>query len=212
MNGEIPLHAELALDDVNTPRDATATSAQREACRTTPVRLLVVSSDTYPPFRVDVAVLYGQELVRRGHRIEWILQSEDACDRSYETTWSGCKVWVGRTDTGQSLFHRVRKHVLGICHDMKLLGLVRRNRYDVIEVKDKFVSGLFALVAKRCYGTRFVYWLSYPFPEEYLLRAADGTARYPFLSRIRGQAFRTLLYRVLLPSADHVFRAERADA
>jgi glycosyltransferase involved in cell wall biosynthesis len=190
---------------VTTPaEDATATLAPREVPRT-PVRLLVVSSDTYPPFRVDVAVLYGQELVRRGHRIDWVLQSEDVCHRSYETTWSGCKVWVGATDTGQSLFRRLRKHVRGIRHDMKLVGLVRRERYDVIEVKDKFVSGLFALVAKRCYRTRFVYWLSYPFPEEYLLRAADGTARYPFLSRIRGQAFRTLLYKILLPAADHVF-------
>jgi glycosyltransferase involved in cell wall biosynthesis len=206
MNGDIPLPAEAVLVDVMTPpEDATAATLAQSAVAKTPVRLLVVSSDTYPPFRVDVAVLYGQELVRRGHRIDWILQSEEVCHRSYETTWSGCKVWVGPTDTGQTLFQRVRKHVRGICHDMKLLGLVRRNSYDVIEVKDKFVSGLFALVAKRLYKTRFVYWLSYPFPEEYLLRAADGTARYPFLSRIRGQAFRTLLYKVLLPAADHVF-------
>lgn len=206
MNGEIPLHTEPVLDDVMTPSEvAAAATLAQPAVSTTAVRLLVVSSDTYPPFRVDVAVLYGQELVRRGHRIDWILQSEDACHQSYETTWSGCRVWVGPTDTGTSLFHRVRKHVRGIFHDLKLVGLVRRHRYDVVEVKDKFVSGLFALVAKRLYGTRFVYWLSYPFPEEYLLRAADGTARYPFLSRIRGHAFRTLLYRILLPAADHVF-------
>jgi glycosyltransferase involved in cell wall biosynthesis len=186
------------LDDVSAP------IAQRAAPKTS-LRLLVVSSDTYPPFRVDVSVLFGQELVRRGHRIDWILQSEAACDRSYETTWSGCKVWVGATDTGDSLFHRLRKHARGIRHDVRLLSLVRRGDYDVIEVKDKFVSGLLALVAKRLYRTRFVYWLSYPFPEEYLLRAADGTARYPFLSRIRGQTFKALLYKFLLPGADHIF-------
>jgi glycosyltransferase involved in cell wall biosynthesis len=167
--------------------------------------LLVVASDAYPPCCVDVDVLFGRELVLRGHQIDWILQSEAACDRGYETVWNGCKVWVGPTDTGDSLLHRVRKHARGLWHDRRLLGLVRRRRYDVIEVKDKFVSGLFALIAKRLYGTRFVYWSSYPFAEEHLLRASVGIARYPVLSRIRGLASRLLLYRVLLPRADHVF-------
>jgi len=43
------------------------------------------------------------------------------------------------------------------------------------------------------------------FPEEYLRRATDGTARYPLLYRIRGATFAFLLYRVLLRAADHVF-------
>lgn len=183
---------------------AGAPLARRGASRR-PVRLLVVSSDTYPPLRADVAVLFGQQLARRGHRIDWILQSETACNRSYETTWNGCTVWVGRTDLGPSLFHRLRKHFLGIWHDVKLIGAARRGDYDVIEVKDKFVSALFAVIARRRYGTPFVYWLSWPFPEEYLARAADGTARYPFLYRIRGHGFRLLLYRIVLPAADHVF-------
>ena len=38
-----------------------------------------------------------------------------------------------------------------------------------------------------------------------MIRARDGTARYPFLYLIRGHAFRLLLYRLLLPAADHVF-------
>jgi glycosyltransferase involved in cell wall biosynthesis len=198
------MHLEPTLASEVNPGPGGATPPRRVVA-TRPLRLLVVSSDTYPPFRVDVAVLFGQELVRRGHCIDWILQSEAACDRSYATSWSGCHVWVGATDTGNSLFHRLRKHARGIRHDMKVLSLVRHGDYDVVEVKDKFVSGLFALLAKRLYRTRFVYWLSYPFPEEYLLRAADGTARYPILSRLRGQAFKALLYRFLLPGADHVF-------
>jgi glycosyltransferase involved in cell wall biosynthesis len=64
---------------------------------------------------------------------------------------------------------------------------------------------VFALLAARLHGKKFIYWLSYPFPEEYLRRAADGTARYPFLYRIRGATFGLLLYRVLLRFADHVF-------
>ena len=170
-----------------------------------PFRLLIVSSDNYPPRRVDVTVLFGEELSGRGHKIDWILQSEDACDREYVQAWGGGTVLVGPTDLGTSLVRRVRKHVLGVVHDFKLFRLMRSGAYDVIEVKDKFISGVLALIAARVFGRRFVYWLSYPFPEHYLYGARVGAARYPVLYRIRGATFKFLLYRLLLPSADHVF-------
>jgi len=171
----------------------------------TPLRLLVVSSDPFPPTRVDVSVLFGTELAQRGHRIDWILQSEAACPRAYVTRWGGGDAWVGATDLGHSLFSRLRKHALGIVNDLQLFMRLRRTRYDVVEVKDKFVAGMLAMLACRLFRTPFVYWLSFPFPEYYLLRARDGTARYPLLYRLRGLAFKWLLYRILLPAADHVF-------
>jgi glycosyltransferase involved in cell wall biosynthesis len=169
------------------------------------LRLLVVSSDTYPPTRVDLSVLFGVELARRGHTVDLILQSEAACARSYATTWPGGRAWIGATDSGESLTARVTKHLYGLANDLRLFSRLRRPYYDAVEVKDKFLSGVMALVASRMFSTRFIYWLSYPFPEHYLLRAADGTARYPFLYKIRGTAFKWLLYRWLLPKADHVF-------
>jgi glycosyltransferase involved in cell wall biosynthesis len=169
------------------------------------MRLLVVSSDTYPPTRVDVSVLFGKVLAQRGHHIDWILQSEAACAKPYRAPWGGGEVRVGATDLGQSLLRRLHKHALGIANDFRLFSSLRHGHYDVIEVKDKFLAGLLALVARRLFRTRFIYWLSFPFPEYYLLRAKDGTARYPFLYILRGGAFHWLLYRCLLPAADHVF-------
>jgi glycosyltransferase involved in cell wall biosynthesis len=169
------------------------------------LRILVVSSDTFPPTRVDVAVLFGAELAARGHEIDWILQSEEACQHAYVSQWGSGRVWVGATDLGQSLFSRIRKHALGIANDWRLFSRLRQGRYDAVEVKDKFLSGIFAVIASRLFRTRFIFWLSYPFPEHYLQRARDGTARYPLLYRIRGLAFKILLYRLLLPAADHIF-------
>ncbi|HEX6998139.1 MAG TPA: glycosyltransferase family 4 protein [Gammaproteobacteria bacterium] len=168
------------------------------------LRLLVISSDTYPPRRVDVSVLFGEELAGRGHRIDWLLQSEAPCARAYATPWGGGMAFVGAIDLGASLPRRVRKHALGIVNDLKVFGLLRRGRYDAVIVKDKFVSGIAALLAARLSRTRFVYWLSYPFPEYYLERADAGDARYPLLYRVRGTAFKVMLYRWLLPAADHV--------
>jgi glycosyltransferase involved in cell wall biosynthesis len=62
-----------------------------------------------------------------------------------------------------------------------------------------------ALVAARLFKCRFIYWLSYPLPEFYLIRARDGTARYPLLYLLRGYTFKVLLYRLLMPRADRVF-------
>lgn len=178
-----------------------AASAAVEA----PPRMLVVSSDTYPPTRPDVVVLFGEVLAHRGYHVDWILQSEAGCQRSHEVMWCGGTVLVGPTDLGASLWSRIHKHLLGIRHDLRVLSRARRCCYDIIEVKDKFVAGVFGLLAARLYGTRFVYWLSWPYPEEYLTRARDGTARYPTLYRIRGGVFWFLLYKVILPAADHVF-------
>lgn len=169
------------------------------------LRLLVVSSDPYPPTRVDTSVLFGVEMAGRGHQIDLILQSEAACPRSYVSAWQGGTAWIGATDLGASLPRRVRKHVLGILNDLRVFSRLRHGRYDVVEVKDKFLSGVPALIASRIFGARFVYWLSYPFPEHYLQRAADGSARYPMLYKIRGRVFAWLLYHWLLPAADHVF-------
>jgi glycosyltransferase involved in cell wall biosynthesis len=168
-------------------------------------RMLGVSSDNFPPRRVDVAVLFGEELAGRGHRIDWILQSEAACARAHPVPWHGGTVWVGATDLGTSFLSRVRKHILGIVNDLRVFAHARRAHYDFVLVKDKFLSGVTALVAARLFGLPYLYWLSYPFPESYLIRARDGTARYPFLYRVRGAAFHVLLYRLLLPAAEHVF-------
>ncbi len=170
-----------------------------------PFRLLVISSDTYPPQRVDVTVLFGEELARRGHQIDWILQSEAECSQGYIAPWASGQIWVAPADRGNSLWRRVRKHIVGILHDAKVFGLMRSGRYDAVEVRDKFVSALFAALAARLSGKRFIFWLSYPFPEYYLMKAKDGSARYPLLYRIRGAAFQFLLYRIVLPTADHVF-------
>jgi glycosyltransferase involved in cell wall biosynthesis len=166
--------------------------------------MLVVSSDTFPPKRVDVSVLFGEELAGRGHRIDYILQSEQPCPVPYVAEWGGGQVWVGPTNLGTSRLSRTLKHIRGIAHDLILFRRLRQGDYDLIEVKDKFVSGVLALIAARLYRKPYVFWLSYPFAEEYLFKAREGTARYPLLYLIRGLAFNILLYRIILPGADHV--------
>src|SRR5688572_29761750 len=120
------------------------------------LRLLVISSDRYPPFRVDVSVLFGEELAARGFEIDWILQSEDECPREFQCRWGSGSVWVGKTDSGRSRFHRLRKHILAFRHDLKVLKLARKFSYDIVQVKDKVLAALPALWTARRHAAAFV--------------------------------------------------------
>ena len=169
------------------------------------MRLLLIAADTFPPFRVDVSVLFGESLPKRGHRIDYLLQSEAPCETPYRTDWQGADAYVGANGQGTTRLGRIKKHLQGLANDLRVFSLARRQRYDVIQVKDKFVSVLPALLAAKLNGSKFTYWLSYPFPESSLHEAAEGTARYPLLYRIRGHFFAFVLYRVIARFADHVF-------
>lgn len=168
-------------------------------------KLLFVSSDKFKPFRVDVRILFAQELVARGYQIDWLLQSDAACAADYVTPWGGGTAWVGKTDLGTGRLARLRKHLWAIANELRMLRFARAGRYDAILVKDKFIAALLALAAGRLSRTPLVYWLSYPFPEESLLLAQEGTARYPVFYWLRGLFFHLLLYKVILPRARHVF-------
>jgi glycosyltransferase involved in cell wall biosynthesis len=90
-------------------------------------------------------------------------------------------------------------------HYARQLLAVRPGRYDIVQAKDLFLGAVMALLTARTRGARFVYWLSYPFPEASLYKARTGFARYPILYRIRGWAQSFLLYRIIMTSAEHVY-------
>ena len=169
------------------------------------MKFLFITSDNYPPFRVDVSILFGKEMVGRGHTIDWILQSSDSCDQSYITKMDGSKVFVGKTDNGNSRFSRLRKNTLNIVNDLLLFGQLKNNGYDFIQVKDKFISAIFAIIAAKIYKTKFIYWLSFPFPEASIYQARTGVARYPIFYLIRGIFFKKILYKLIMPLSDHIF-------
>lgn len=169
------------------------------------MKILFLSADKFPPFRVDVAVLFGMKLTARGYVIDWLLQSEADCAYPCIKKWAGGKAWVAATDNRSLRRHRLKKHFLKIFNELKVFSLARRNGYQIIQVKDDFLSALPAVIAAKRNRCKFVYWLSYPFPEANIHEAKTGVARYPLLYLFRGHFFKFLLYRIILPAADHVF-------
>jgi glycosyltransferase involved in cell wall biosynthesis len=170
-----------------------------------PIRMLCFVREPFPTPRPDVAVLFGEELLGRGHEIDFVMQAAADSDPVGPQRWHGRTVFVGATDCGDGFLHRLRRQARALRHDLRLLRKVRPEHYRAVQVRDKFlIAALLAWLAPRR-GLKFFYWLSFPEPESQLQRVREGSARYPLATFLRGKAFTMLLYRWILPRCDHAF-------
>lgn len=169
------------------------------------MRILFLTSDKYPPYRPAARYIFEGQLPARGHQVDWIIQAENDTSGFRTIERPTGTVFLSPADHRPSRLHRLYKHALGAMGDLRVLRIVARKRYDIVQVKDKYLGGVLGLIAARRSGVPFVYWLAYPHAEESRYTAVNGFARYAFFYRLRATVFEFLLYRVLLPAADHVF-------
>ncbi|HUO67124.1 MAG TPA: glycosyltransferase [Gammaproteobacteria bacterium] len=166
------------------------------------MKYLLMTADKFPCERVDVRVLLSEEMSARGHEIDWLMQSDPPLARAKVQPFDNGSAYVGASYGGQSRAAKAVRQLQAFVHDFRVFGLARRNRYDFIQVKDKFVGALLALLAARLTKTKFAYWLAFPFPEAWAYEAKQGLSNHPLVDRLRGWFARILLYRVILPRSD----------
>jgi glycosyltransferase involved in cell wall biosynthesis len=168
------------------------------------IRLLFIPREDFPTDRVRINVLFGRELLSRGHEIDLVMQASSDELAPGPRPWHGRTVSVGRTDSKDGLLHRLHRQWLGLSHDLRLL-LRARARYDGVLISDKFATAAIAALLARARGLKFIFWLTFPYTESDVAKARSGVARYPRLANIRGVANAWLLYKWIMPRADHVF-------
>lgn len=166
------------------------------------MRLLFLTAETCPSFRADVAVLFGKYLPRMG------VQSDIVAGRTpghaAPVEWGGGEVFLFDVRGGQA-----KKYVKTLLHGIKHLFMAERARYQAIQVRDMPVLAAFGLLAARLKHLPLYYWMSFPMPEGQIALAQErglsaGLMKFLF-PWVRGRVGRFLLYRVVLPGADHVF-------
>lgn len=172
------------------------------------MRLLYSARETYPTFRVDLSELFSRQLGDAGWSITWHMRAAVPGAGRIERSELGETVHVGAV-ARPGLLWALRDFAYATAHDLRLWRLVRRGGFDAVQVRDKPFAGFVAALAARAGGIAFFYWMSFPYPEADSFRARDaehplGTARRTFY-RLRGALTGWLLYRVVLPRADHVF-------
>lgn len=170
-----------------------------------PLKVMVLTSDHYPPIRPAAKAIFGEEFADRGHRVDWLMQAAEVSTPGGQYELDNGWLFLASTRAGKSRYRRLVKNILDLLNDLRVFSLARKHRYDVIQAKDKYLPSLFCLLAARLSGSKYCFWLAYPHVEAQLYAVKHGQARYPLLYWLRGKYRGFLLYRILLPRADHVF-------
>jgi glycosyltransferase involved in cell wall biosynthesis len=167
------------------------------------IRLLFATIERCPTFRPDVATLFGKFLPRFG--VSSDLVAERAPGVAGEVSWGG-----GEALLVSSRGSRLRRYVENLAHYALTLLRANRARYQAIQVRDMPSVALLGLLAARLKRLPFFYWMSFPAPEGQIYLARErglsaGLMRFLFPLLWRGWMHLFLLYRIVLPRADHVF-------
>jgi len=167
-----------------------------------PVRLLQLVPEALPTFRADVATLFGKYLPRHGVHCDVVGKGSTAPFEEQGFASS-------RRASGGARW-KAELSFLWLC--LRALAGASRRSHDAVQVRDMVSIGLLALLFARIKGLPMVYWLSYLMSEGRIERGRAELARRSGWRKWRarlvlakGLAERWLLYRVLLPRADHVF-------
>jgi glycosyltransferase involved in cell wall biosynthesis len=164
-------------------------------------RLLFITAETWPTFRADVAVLFGRYLPRLGIHSD-LVTGQTLGEAA--PPWGGGEARLADVSGGQ-----VKKHLKTFFHIWRELRRIDASRYQAIQVRDLPLPAALALWMARRKGLSLFYWMSYPMPEGQIALARErglsqGLMKFLF-PWVRGRLGRFLLYRVVLPRADHVF-------
>lgn len=168
-------------------------------------RMLYVVGGPGNAERVDVSDLFARRLAASDFDVDYVIYGlhENAAWRQVE--WRGARAWVvGRSRKGGLAGALISKMYEALA-DIRVFWASLRRGYDVVQVRDKFVVGVLGLLACRLRGRLFTYWMSYPFADCRIVDGREGNSRFPLASIVGGHCAKFLLYKVILPHADHVF-------
>lgn len=166
------------------------------------IRLLFLTCETFPTHRVDVNVLFGKVLPQYGILSD-VVTGKTQGEVSAEA-WGGGETYLCDVPSSAS-----KKHLKIFFHDIKHLIKADTKQYQAIQVRDMPLMATIGLIVARYKGLKFFYWMSYPMPEAQILSArnrglSEGLMKFVF-PWLRGRVGRVLLYKVVLPLADHIF-------
>jgi glycosyltransferase involved in cell wall biosynthesis len=164
------------------------------------LKILQFVPETLPTFRADVSVLFGKYLPR--HQVLCDVVGKASLDAPDLQGFRS----VRRPAYQRS---RVRRELAYLWLSLNTLLAAKRGECDAIQVRDMVPLGWLAMLIARRKGIPFYYWVSYLMSEGRIERAQEQLRRGAGLrSRLvlwKGQLEQALLYKVVLPRAQHVF-------
>src|ERR671910_546611 len=100
--------------------------------------ILFVTSDSFPPFRPAAKAVFAEGLAARGHRIDWLMQATEPSSASGEQRFKGGMAYIAPTNAGVSRLARIKRQLADVRNDFRVFGLLRKHRYSLVQIKDKY--------------------------------------------------------------------------
>jgi glycosyltransferase involved in cell wall biosynthesis len=167
------------------------------------LHLLYFTAEQWPTYRPDIVALFGKYLPRYGITCDLVTERNITTEDNPELSWGG-----GQAILCNIPHNRSGQYLVKILHNLRTLIIMDAKKYDAIQVRDMTATALAGLIVARFKGVQFFYWLSFPQSEGQIERARTrgikGGIRFWF-PLVQGVFGKWLLYRVVLPRADHVF-------
>jgi glycosyltransferase involved in cell wall biosynthesis len=165
------------------------------------MHILNLTAEQWPTFRADLTTLFGKYLPRLGITCDLVTEQEVNTDSVAE--WPAGKAILCKVPQ-----NRAGQYVLKFLHQCKVLIIADYAQYQAVQVRDMTLIALVAIVMCKFKQRPFYYWLSYPQSEGQIQRAkargASAGMHYWF-PLLQGYVGKLLLYKIILPNADHVF-------
>ncbi len=167
------------------------------------MHILYLTAEQWPTFRADVTILFGQYLPRFGITCDLVTDADVTYNPAQPVIWP-----AGKADLCKLPKNRAAQYVTKFLHQAKVLVTSNYQQYQAVQVRDMTVIALLAIVMCKIKKKPFYYWLSYPQSEGQIQRAkARGTnaGMYYWFPLLQGLFGQKLLYKIILPNADHIF-------
>ncbi|QWF71642.1 glycosyltransferase [Methylomonas paludis] len=172
-----------------------------------PLHILYFIEEFWPTHRQDVSALFGKYLLRYGIHCDLVTAEDPAASGKPLSPWQSGELLLCRVP-----HNRAGQYVVKLWHNLKSLLTADTSKYQALQVRDMSLTALFGLIIARIKHLQFYYWLSYPQSEGQIDRAKKrglkGGMRFWF-PLLQGWIGKFLLYKIVLPRADHVFVQSR---
>jgi len=171
-------------------------------------RFLHSVRDVYPPFRVDLTVLFSKEIIRHGWSIDWHMRNEAKSGPYTHVVSPQERVFLSRGG-GKEKNGSIINNINFVAHDIRLVFLILKGNYTFVQVMDDTLAAVLGLFSARIKGLPFIYWMSFPFCMVDVDKATDKDLEISSFHRLayflRGKLCSAVLYRLVLPRANHIF-------
>lgn len=173
-------------------------------------KILSIADRTFPTNQAFLEEVLAQLLPERGHKVSWILQSGQPQDYFQKVEWFNSEVNVLPARNTKSFFgkvlNRVNRTMQMICH---MNRLVKTDRPDVIQIRNDWIAGCWAIFKRGQWKIPIVFQYSRPGSDFILFQASEESGLYKVVLKIRGHLDKWFVHQVM-KRVDHVLPISEA--